>query len=84
MDQGMTFAAKVRRAREIYALRQKERVFKTTFAAAMGIPIDTLNDLESGRTVPPLWRQQMLIIMATRPDLSEQIAEVAKEWGIEK
>lgn len=79
-----TFAAKVRRAREIYTAHQSGRVFKTTFAAAMGIPIDTLNDWEAGRAVPPQWRQLMLIIMATRPDLSEQIAEVAKEWRIEK
>jgi len=84
MDKGTTFASKVREAREIYTLRQKERVFKTTFAAAMGIPIDTLTDWEAGRAVPPPWRQTLLIIKATRPDLSEQIAEVAKEWGIEK
>ena len=80
----MTFAAQIPKAREIYALRQKERVFKTTFAAAMGIPIDTLNDWESGRVVPPEWRQLIFIIMATRPDLSGQIEIVAKEWGIEK
>jgi DNA-binding transcriptional regulator YiaG len=80
----MTFASKLRQVCEIYTAHQSGRVFKTTFAKAMGVPIGTLNDWLTGRVVPPPDRQLIFIIMATRPDLSEQIEIVAKEWGIKK